>query len=202
MSLNSGPALCVAVLAAGQSRRFVGGDKLVQPLGGTMLGLHISEALAPLGRAHSAVITSENDHPCAQGWQAAGFDICVNEIAEEGLGTSVACAARFAADKAADALLICLADMPFVPLAHLKNLISQFDLENSHTMIASDNGARRSPPAIFAASHFKELEQLKGAAGARDLLAAADTIKIAPEHLFDIDTREQLVRAKAQLIGG
>ncbi len=199
MSLNSEFSLCVAVLAAGQSRRFLGADKLTQPLGRTMLGLHICEALVPLDCAHSVIITSADDHPCASGWRTAGFDICVNEMAEEGLGTSVACAARFAAERAADALLICLADMPFVPTKHLQNLISQLDPENSRTMIASDNGRRRSPPAIFAASHFAGLEQLKGAAGARDLLAAADTIKITPQCLVDIDTREQLVRANSQV---
>ncbi|MEO9461130.1 MAG: nucleotidyltransferase family protein [Marinomonas sp.] len=200
MPSNSEFSLCVAVLAAGQSRRFVGADKLVQPLDGTMLGLHICDAIKPLNCAHSVVIASADDHPCSGGWQAAGFEIPVNENAAEGLGTSVACAARFASDKAADALLICLADMPFVPAGHLQDLVSQLDPENLRTMFASDDGIRRSPPAIFAASHFAELTKLKGPAGARDLLAVADTIKTPPQWLADIDTREQLALAQSRPI--
>ena len=87
-------SICVAVLAAGQSRRFGDADKLAQPLGGKPLGLHICDTIQPLGLAHSLVITSAADHPCVPGWRDRGFEIAVNHAATEGLGGSVALAAK------------------------------------------------------------------------------------------------------------
>jgi CTP:molybdopterin cytidylyltransferase MocA len=195
MSANSELKLCVAVLAAGQSQRFGDDDKLVQPLNGTMLGLHICQALAPLNSAHSVVIASTEDHPCKDGWRSEGYEVAINQRAAEGLGTSVALAAEYASDSNADALLICLADMPFVPADHLQRLISSYDPANARTMIASDNGKTRSPPAIFGAEHFSALTELGGGAGARELLAKANVVPIAPHFLTDIDTRDQLDQA-------
>jgi CTP:molybdopterin cytidylyltransferase MocA len=195
MARSSEFNLCVAVLAAGRSRRFGDADKLTQPLNGKMLGLHICEALAPLNSTYSVAITSAADHPCSVGWRSESYEVVVNERAVDGLGTSVALAAQYASNCNADALLICLADMPFVPVDHFQQLVRSYDPQNARSVIASDNGKTRLPPALFGAEHFAMLTQLSGETGARGLLATAHIVPIAARLLADIDTREQMDQA-------
>jgi molybdenum cofactor cytidylyltransferase len=182
------PVICVAVLAAGQSVRFGSVDKLAQPMNGALLGHHICNSIRVLDTTYDFVITSVSDHPCSDGWRERGFEITVNQAAYKGLGTSVARAAELAAEKSADALLICLADMPFVPAAHLQQLIDAYDRASDSSIIASSNGSITLPPAIFGKQHFPSLANLTGDMGARELLSKAITVSIDSELLTDIDT--------------
>lgn len=193
--VRSKPSICVAILAAGQSRRFGDADKLVQPLNGKLLGLHVCDALQPLSFTESVVITSAEDHPCVPEWHKRGFATLVNAKAAEGLGTSVALAANWAAQKMADALLICLADMPFVPTAHFERLVSAFSQSDENSVIASCSGQIVSPPAIFGKGNFTSMGNLTGSRGAQELLARAEKLPITADFLLDIDTHAQLQQA-------
>ncbi len=197
MSHASEPNICLAILAAGQSRRFGDADKLVQPLEGRMMGLHIPATLAPLDAGSRVVIASSDNHPCADEWRALGYAIAVNENATQGLGTSVATAAEVAMERSADALLICLADMPFVPITHCERMIDTFRSDDSSAVIASDSSTAVSPPAVFGRALFPKLVKLDGSAGARDMLLSATRVAIAPKLLADIDTVQQLCKANA-----
>lgn len=189
--------ICLAILAAGASRRFGATDKLTANLRGKMLGLHAAENFAPLGFGKAVVIAAHADHPCAAGWNAAGFEIIFNPLADSGMGSSVAAAARAA--EGLSALLICLADMPFVPASHILNMIASLHRSNHGTqaIIASRAGSRRLPPALFAAAHFGRLSALKGDRGAHELLADSETVDsemvdIDAAKLIDIDRPETL----------
>ncbi len=182
-------------MAAGQSRRFGGDDKLVQLLDGKPLAMHICDTLQPLGLAHSFVITSAADHPCVPGWRDRGFEIAVNQAAKDGLGSSVALAARLASERRFDALLICLADMPFVPADHLKRLIEAYGNAGDAAVIATRNGHSATPPAIFGSQNVPAMAKLSGQAGARKLLSHAATIPLAAALMMDIDTTDALEKA-------
>ena len=193
------PKICVAVLAAGQSRRFSDADKLSQDLGGTMLGTHITRTLGALAFAQKLVINAASEHPCANEWRGSGFSIILNPRPSDGLGSSVAYAARAAMETATDALLICLADMPFVPASHIEKLIEAFAGAPEADVVASHNGRSSLPPAIFGAAQFADLAELSGEAGAKQLIARAKVVSISPDLAFDIDTHEALAKAKACL---
>ena len=105
----------VAVLAAGQSRRFGPQDKLAAPFGEVLLGEQVVRTLSGLACAHRWVIAARGDHPCAPGWKAAGFAIAVNDQAASGMGSSLALAAQLAQAAGADALLVALADIRATP---------------------------------------------------------------------------------------
>ena len=179
--------VAAAVLAAGQSRRFGKNDKLTALLKGKMLGLHVAESLAPFPFAEKTVITSAIDHPCANSWRALGFEVVVNEKAKDGLGTSVALAAQMAQTTKAEALLICLADMPFIGGTLIRNLVDRFPDTDPDAILASSDGSRTSPPVLFGVNHLDSLADLDGDQGARAFLASADSIVVAPERLKDID---------------
>ncbi len=185
----------IALLAAGQSQRFGTADKLSAELNGTMLGLHASDTLAALPADHRIVIASSDEHACADGWHTDGFQIAVNPDADLGMGTSVALAARLAAEEKAEALLIALADMPFVPLTHLKRLAACSAPNALYASCSSvKSSSQRMPPALFGFSHFTALISCDGEQGARDLIRQAQLIQVAPEFLADIDHPSDLER--------
>ncbi|MEP2735907.1 MAG: nucleotidyltransferase family protein [Erythrobacter sp.] len=191
------PKLCIAILAAGSSQRFGPEDKLAQDLGGQMLGLHMAERLTGLDAAHRIVVTSSCNHPYAENLSRLGYAIIDNPDAESGMGSSVAHAANYALQTQADALLIALADMPFVPLAHCNGLVSA--MKAGTDIVATSDGDHSVPPAIFHSSVFEQLTKLDGDTGARDLIANAPSIKLAPELTLDVDTPEDLALANLSL---
>ncbi|MEM6586323.1 MAG: NTP transferase domain-containing protein, partial [Pseudomonadota bacterium] len=86
----------MAVLAAGSSRRFGPEDKLAQRFRGQRLGQHVCRN-APVDwllASRAFVITSSLDHPCQPAWLDAGFRVAMNPDADQGMGSSVANAAR------------------------------------------------------------------------------------------------------------
>lgn len=182
--------LGVALLAAGASRRFGESDKLAAMFRGQPLGEHAVRAI-PVDCCENAwVVTSALGHPCEPAWRALGFEPVPNADADEGMGTSVALAARIAKRESLDALLIALADMPLVPAEHFSAL---FDEATSPDSIAvSAKGGARMPPAVFGSAHFAALAQLGGDTGARALLNRGRVVGCPADWLADIDTPEAL----------
>ena len=190
--MNDLSDICLAIMAAGQSRRFGGTDKLSANLRGKMLGHHISDKLASFPFGQALIITSAHDHPCAKGWQDTGFELAVNRHALKGLGTSVALAAQIASESQSQGLLICLADMPFIPTRHFEKMLNLFASHEKEGVIASHDGEKPSPPAVFSPEYFDDLIQLNGDTGARTLLKNAVSIKLDACFLADIDHPEKL----------
>jgi molybdenum cofactor cytidylyltransferase len=181
--LTAPASIVAAVLAAGQSTRF-GGDKLMQPLRGKPLAAHIADTLASLPVAHRIAICPR-DSARAGIFTARGFEIVVNPSPSLGLSLSLALAATRAMGLNADALLVCLADMPDVTARHLQQLT---DALGTHDVVATEAAGVRSPPAIFAAGILPNLTALIGDTGARDLIRGAIAVSAAPALVRDYDT--------------
>lgn len=157
-----------------------------------MLGDHAAAAI-PLERCDRAwVITASPNHPCVPGWQARGFEPVINPNASEGIGTSVALAARLAKREGMSALLIALADMPLVPREHLTALIEA--VAGNVRIAVSSNGDARTPPAAFGSDHFDALANLGGETGARSLLGQGEIVACPSRWLADVDTPDELNR--------
>lgn len=182
----------LALLAAGQSRRFGDKDKLTAMLHGRMLGLHAAETLASLPFDQHVIIASAQDHPCAAGWRELGYEIVINEQADEGQSTSVRLAAQHAQSSKATALCICLADMPYISAKHIQRLLHAFQKDGQQETVASNRNGTAMPPAIFPPGRFAALQNLQGDQGARKLLDAAHLLSASGDGLIDIDTPEIL----------
>lgn len=171
------------ILAAGSSQRF-GTDKLLYSVSGKPLGAHVADTLAELPLAARAVVVPLDCSERRALFAIRGYAIIENPYAVSGMGSSLAHAARFAIERDADALLVCLADMPNVTAAHLRSL-STFA---GHDVVATESAGARSPPAIFKRGVLRMLVDLTGDQGARHLLAAASTVAAPPDLVRDVDT--------------
>ena len=178
------------LLAAGRGSRF-GGNKLEAMLGGKMLGLHAAQTLAGIGCGHVFAVHDPANARLAAALSAEGFTLIDNHSPEVGLSHSLSLAVEAAFDTDATALLVCLADMPFVTSAHLAALIEARD----HGVVASAIRDARMPPALFPRSSWLALAAATGDEGARPLLRDAFSVRGSAEMLADIDTRAELNRS-------
>ena len=181
--------IAAVLLAAGQSARFGSADKLAASLDGLPLGAHAARTLLTLPLTMRFVVTGPFTFP----WH--GFEQVPNDRPEEGMGRSIALGTEAARRAGAEAVLIALADMPFVSSGHFERLLSFH--HGPGTLIASSDGSRRMPPALFGADWFDVLEKLSGDHGARNLLGEAKLVQAAADELTDIDDPDDLLAAIA-----
>jgi molybdenum cofactor cytidylyltransferase len=180
------------LLAAGSATRF-GSDKLQHALPhGVSIAVQSARHLkSELGRV-VAVVRPGSDQLISN-LKAEGCEVVVCENAAEGMGASLACAARAAGE--ADGYLIALADMPFLRRTTIAAVRDA--LVGGAPLVAPYFRARRGHPVGLSHEFFHELVALRGDEGAKRLLAAHEQqmVKIPvgdPGALRDIDRPEDL----------
>lgn len=184
--------VAIVILAAGNARRF-GSDKLMAELDGLPLGMHSAGRVAKLNAAaHFAVCQAASE--IAAQYAKLGYDIIDNHHADIGLSGSLHLAVEAASGTGAQALLIMLADMPFVQAAQIAALIAACNDD----IIASSDGKNAMPPAIFPRSSWHLLLETKGDTGARQILEHVQRLNAPAGTLRDIDTPGDLAASKAQ----
>ncbi len=183
------------LLAAGAATRF-GSDKLRHELPhGVSLAVQAARHLKTAAPRVVAVVRPGADET-ARALAAEGCEIVVCERAAEGMGASLACAARSAGE--AGGYLVALADMPFV---RPSSIAAVRDALAGGALIAAPYfRARRGHPVGIAGSLRGELERLSGDEGARRIVAARekDLVKVPvgdPGVVRDIDRPEDLLLA-------
>ena len=172
------------LLAAGRSTRFGAADKVVAPLAGRPLVRHAADTLLALRLATYHLVAADPGLACP------GYATCVNDAPAAGLSRSIALGVAAARRDGAAAVLIALADMPLVPLAHFAALVERW--RETGDAVASSDGGPAMPPALFPAGWFDRLERLTGDRGARDLLAGTTVLPAPAGTLADIDRTDDL----------
>lgn len=180
--------IAAVVLAAGAASRF-GADKVAHALNGKPLGAHVADTLGGLPFGYRFAVVPSGNSPRAEIFASRGFDLIQNPDPGQGLSSSLALGAGMAAALGAEALLLCLADMPFVTRSHLSLLIGA---AGGNRAVATEHAGVRSPPAIFPSPMFADLLALSGDRGARPLLETAFTIEADAALVRDIDTTADL----------
>jgi molybdenum cofactor cytidylyltransferase len=178
--------IAVAVLAAGRSTRF-GSDKLMAPLNGLPLGLHIGHTLGELDFGWRFAICQVGAGISAQ-YATVGFAVIENADPEAGQAHSLHLAINAAQATAAKALLVVLADMPFITRGHITALVAK------GVLAASTDGRASMPPALFPRDLWPDLLRTQGDAGARSLLHGARLVPASACELRDIDVAADLPR--------
>lgn len=180
------------LLAAGSATRF-GSDKLQHALPhGVAIAVQAARNLRKEIPRVVAAVRPDNKET-ARVLAAEGCEVVICERAAEGMGASLACAARAAG--AADGYLVALADMPFVrpsTIAAVRDALSQ-----GAALAAPYFRARRGHPVGFAGSFRDALLDLAGDEGAKRLVDAhaGQLVKVPvgdPGAIRDIDRPDDL----------
>ena len=164
---QSPPIIFATILAAGRASRF-GSTKQTARYAGEPLA---RRAAAAARRAFGDRVLNVLGHDVAAVLRSLGSDggfAIVNDNFEQGLGSSIACAAR-SCRKHADALVVVLADQPLVTAAHLRELAETWSGADDRIVATAFDDAR-GPPVLFPRKAFDELADLTGDRGAHSLL--------------------------------
>ena len=183
------------VLAAGHAARF-GGRKLTRKLGDRPLlqySLTAAQATFP-GRV--LLVAGHESEAVIESSDGLADIAVINADYSSGQGSSIAVGVRACRDDAA-AIVIMLADQPFITSAVLSQLVDNWTGAENH-IVASDYGSSMGPPVLFGKGAFGQLCGLGGDQGARKVIQSGkfDVATIAVGSLgFDVDTPQDLETA-------
>jgi molybdenum cofactor cytidylyltransferase len=173
-------------------------SKLLVPLpDGTPIALAAARRLRPAVDECVAVLRRA-DSELAALLAREGLRVVECAQAVEGMGASLACGVRSAAD--ADAWLIALADMPFIATDTVRRVA--LAVRAGAELAAPFYAGRRGHPVGVGRRFRAELAALRGDQGARELFAqhSATVVRVAcddPSVLRDVDTPMDLAPGRA-----
>lgn len=186
------PRIAAVLLAAGQSRRMAGTNKLTAPVAGKPLIRHVAEA-ALHSTAYETVVVLGNAADAVRN-ALSGLPLRFVENPEYHLGMATSIRAGITAlGEDIDGALICLGDMPGLKPAHLDRLISAFNPVEGRAICIPTLSGKHGNPVLWGRMFFPELKSLEGDRGGKPLLAshAEMIVEVAMADdgvLLDLDT--------------
>lgn len=192
-SISDDAAIIFAtVLAAGGATRF-GSTKQIAELDGKPLIRYATDTAQSACGARVVVVAG---HEWQKVIDVAGTNVhffAINELAEDGIGTSIAVAAGVCASRA-DAMLLLHCDQPLITADHLNSLIRKWS-GDEHEIVATAFAETMGPPVLFPQGAFADLMALSGDKGARALFND-NRFKVRSvsfeDAAVDVDTVKQL----------
>jgi molybdenum cofactor cytidylyltransferase len=173
------------VLAAGASIR-LGEPKQLVVVGGETLLERAVRVAREAGCAPVVVVLGAAAEQVATRCNLGGAVLVMNSGWEEGMASSIR--VGVGAVGGADGVVLMTCDQPAVTVEHLLVLTAAGEVT------ASAYAGRRGVPAYFPAASFPALIELRGDAGARELLRSAPTVELVGGEL-DVDTANDLAEA-------
>ena len=188
------------LLAAGASSRFGAGDKLLAKLGELSVLERSGSVLSFDDTIKKIAIVSAAQSERAQLLDRSGWQVIENPHAAEGQATSVRAGLRaIQSDPEIDQIVVLLADMPYVPEAHVQSMIRCASLPSVSAIMTDADGVLV-PPALVKKSHFEALCEMSGDRGAKAYFLGLETgtltMRLAADLAVDIDTVVDLNRLR------
>ncbi len=183
--------IAALVLAAGQSKRY-GQNKLLQLLpNGKSLMENAVEQAQLAGCQPVVVVTGAFRTDICQALDSYQVLFANNENWPEGMGSSIACGAKFLLAQAGSppAFFILLADQPLVTAGLLRQMVSCFQQQKPVALVC-DYGTALGPPVLFDGEALPALSSLRGNEGAKSVLNALGNKVLKfpfPDGAIDID---------------
>jgi molybdenum cofactor cytidylyltransferase len=190
------PKVAAVVLAAGQSRRMGGPNKLLAEVDGKPLVRHAVDAALAAQTAQVVVVVGHQQHEVRKALRGCKVHFVTNDAFAEGLSTSLkAGIGALAAD--VDGAVVCLGDMPRISAAHIDRMIAAFNPIEGRTVVVATAKGKRGNPVLWGRAHFHEFADLAGDVGARHLIGqhGEQAVEVALEDgasQLDVDTPEAL----------
>ncbi len=159
------------ILAAGNSSRMGTTKQLLPWSQNTLLGNAIDVANnSNIDKAF--VVLGAEAQRIQEEMVSRNYEVVLNKNWEEGLGASISAGILGILNSVAkpNAILIMLADQPFIDETYLNTLIDHYNA-NEGKIIATQYRSKMGVPAIFDQSFFLALQKLKGDEGASQLIS-------------------------------
>ncbi|MCC4246721.1 NTP transferase domain-containing protein [Stappia indica] len=189
------------LLAAGQSRRAGGVNKLLARIDGEPLVRIAAKAALASGLSGLTVVTGHMAEEVAAALSGLDVALVQNPDYADGMAGSIRTGVK-ALGPDADAAMILLADMPGITAAVLDRLIEAYRPHEGVTLVLATTHGKRGNPVLWDRSHFDALARLEGDTGARHLIgqnaSAMREVEIGEAARLDLDTREALSAAGAE----
>ena len=185
--------LGIVLLAAGAGKRF-GGNKLTALVHGKPMYLWAMENIEGMkSELPTVVVTGTPEIITAA--EAKGMIAVFNGEPELGISASIRLGIEAVIQQAGevDGILFMVCDQPWLEKTTLVRLMSEFD----GGILTLSCGKRRGNPVIFSKEYLKELSELSGDVGGRQVMARhREDVRFLEvnddRELQDIDTREQM----------
>src|SRR5271169_179126 len=192
----AGPRIGALLLAAGQSRRMGGPNKLLAEVDGAPMVAYVARRLLA-SRARPIIAVLGN--------QADAVDAALGKLPVErvrnpefagGLSTSLKRGIA-ALPPDLEGALVCLGDMPLISGRHIDRLIEAFNPLEGRAIIVPTRRGKRGNPVLWSKRFFPEMAELAGDVGAKHLIGEHAELVAEVEMdddavLVDIDTPEAL----------
>jgi molybdenum cofactor cytidylyltransferase len=191
-----GPRIAILLLAAGQSRRMGGPNKLLQPIDGVPMVVRVARRLLA-AHVHPVIAVLGND---AEAVDAALGKLPVERVRNpdfaQGLSSSLKRGIA-ALPEDVDGVVVCLGDMPLITGRHIERLIAAFNPLEGRAIIVPTRRGKRGNPVLWARRFFPEIAELAGDVGAKHLIGehaeAVAEVEMEDDAIFvDIDTPDAL----------
>ena len=180
--------VAAVLLAAGASQRMGKENKLLRRIDGVPLLRRSAQTLLASDIDECVVVIPPDsaDHRKA----LEGLRVTIAEAKDAALGVSASLRAGVAAlSGSVPAVLVALADMPDLTPGILNSIIKAHDPSAGRLIIRPvDETGRHGHPVLFDARFLKDLQNLRGDKGARDILRAV------PEAVYEIPSEAAVTR--------
>jgi CTP:molybdopterin cytidylyltransferase MocA len=187
--------LHILILAAGESSRMRGVDKLLQPVAGKPLLRHIADVALATG---SPVFVTLPLVSPSRNAALEGLSLCRVPVpdAAEGMSRSLARGVQALAEAGPqDGLMVLPADMPGFTTAALVGLIDRFKADPSQILRGGTPDGLAGHPTVFPRDLWPALASVTGDQGGRSVLQSNhDRVSVVPlpdqMAVLDLDTPE------------
>jgi molybdenum cofactor cytidylyltransferase len=192
----------VVLLASGLSRRYGWRDKMLEDLGGKHLMEHAAGVINGLD-ALVKVAVCPGDRSEISNRLIDRFVVALNNRPKEGLGRSISVGVDVALKFKPDAVLFCMADMPFIEPWMLNDVMARLGGMDGADIVHCGETSGVRPPTAFTSSCFNQLLTLEGDDGAKRIIGQGRFnvagVSVPAPLLTDVDTRDDLDLAREQL---
>ncbi|CAN7402168.1 molybdopterin-binding/glycosyltransferase family 2 protein [Phyllobacterium sp. LjRoot231] len=192
------PNVAIALLAAGQSTRMMGPNKLLATFDNVPLIRRSAQTAIEAGGRPVVAVLGHMAEQCSAALDGLNVVIALNKDYASGLASSLQTAIRNI-PSSADGVMMLLADMPALSTADLQNMVRRFQSAGGQSVVRATFEGKRGNPVILPRIMFDEVFTLAGDVGARHLIERGDVpvidVELGEAAALDVDTPDMLHRA-------